>query len=56
MPQAIFFDLDETLIRHSTPIMEQLQAVCQQHLADLSEADWNSFHQHLMTNVGQLWP
>ncbi len=55
MPQAIFFDLDETLIRHSTPIMEQLQNVCHQHLADLSEVRWNAFHQHLMTNVGQLW-
>lgn len=55
MPQAIFFDLDETLIRHSTPIMDQLQTVCHQHLADLSEARWNIFHEHLMTNVGQLW-
>jgi putative hydrolase of the HAD superfamily len=55
MPQAIFFDLDETLIRHSTPIMEQLQAVCHQHLADLSETRWNIFHEHLMSNVGQLW-
>ena len=55
MPQAIFFDLDETLIRHSTPIMEQLQTVCHQHLADLSEARWNAFHEHLMVDVGQLW-
>lgn len=55
MPQAIFFDLDETLIRHSTPVMDQLQVVCHQHLADLSEADWNIFHQYLMSNVGQLW-
>jgi putative hydrolase of the HAD superfamily len=55
MPQAIFFDLDETLIRHSEPVMEQLQAVCHQHLADLSEARWHAFHEHLMTNVGQMW-
>ena len=55
MPRAIFFDLDETLIRHSTPIMVQLQAVCHQHLADVSESRWETFHQHLMTNVGPLW-
>ena len=55
MPHAIFFDLDETLIRHSTPVMEQLQVVCHQHLADLSEARWEIFHEHLMTNVGELW-
>jgi FMN phosphatase YigB (HAD superfamily) len=55
MPQAIFFDLDETLIRHSTPIMEQLQTACHQHLAELSEARWNLFHEHLMAKVGQLW-
>ena len=55
MPRAIFFDLDETLIRHSTPIMGQLQAICHQHLADLSESRWEAFHQHLMATVGQLW-
>ena len=55
MPQAIFFDLDETLIRHSTPIMEQLQTVCHQHLGDLPEARWNVFHEYLQSNVGQLW-
>lgn len=55
MPQAVFFDLDETLIRHTTPVMDQLQTVCHQHLADLSEQRWATFNQHLMTNAGQLW-
>lgn len=55
MTQAVFFDLDETLIRHSTPVMEQLQSVCHQHLADLSLARWELFQQHLLSHVGQLW-
>lgn len=55
MPQAVFFDLDETLIRHSTPVMEQLQAVSHKHLADLSEALWQQFQRHLLVNVGELW-
>lgn len=55
MPQAVFFDLDETLIRHTTPVMEQLQIVCHRHLAGLSEERWKSFQHHLMSNVGELW-
>lgn len=55
MPRAIFFDLDETLIRHSTPVMDQLQIVCRRHLADISGERWKNFQQHLMTNVGLLW-
>ena len=55
MPQAIFFDLDETLIRHSASIMDQLQTICKQHLGELSDARWDTFNKHLMANVGQLW-
>lgn len=55
MPQAIFFDLDETLIRHSMPVMEQLRIVTRLHLADLSEARWNVFQEHLRSSVGRLW-
>lgn len=55
MPQAIFFDLDETLIRHTAPVMEQLRTICQQHLADLPEASWKVFHEHLFSNMEQLW-
>ena len=55
MPSTIFFDLDETLICHSAPVMEQLQMLCHQHLTDLSEDRWKDFERYLMTNVGELW-
>jgi HAD superfamily hydrolase (TIGR01509 family) len=55
VPKAVFFDLDETLIRHDTPITELFKAVTRPHLADTSAPGWERFHQHLTQQAGQLW-
>jgi putative hydrolase of the HAD superfamily len=55
VPKAIFFDLDETLIRHDTPVTELFQAACRRHLAEPAGPRWDRFHQHLRSQAGQLW-
>jgi len=55
VPKAIFFDLDQTLIWHATPITELFQAVSRQHLTDSSGTGWDRFHGHLTQQAGRLW-
>lgn len=55
MPRAIFFDLDETLIRHAAPVMDQLQTACRQHLADLPAPRLTIFQEYLLAGVEQIW-
>ena len=55
MPKAVFFDLDETLIRHDTPATELFQAACRQVLTVPTGPSWERFHQHLRQHAGQLW-
>lgn len=55
LPKALFFDLDETLIRHGTPVTELFQVACRRHLAEPAGPHWDRFHQHLRQRAGQLW-
>jgi len=55
VPKAVFFDLDETLIRHDTPVTELFQAACRQVLTVPAGPSWDRFHQHLRQHAGQLW-
>jgi putative hydrolase of the HAD superfamily len=55
MPRAIFFDLDETLILHGTPVTELFQAACRRHLAEPTGPRWDRFHQDLRQRAGRLW-
>jgi putative hydrolase of the HAD superfamily len=55
VPKAVFFDLDETLIRHDIPVTELFQAACRQVLSAPSGPTWDRFHQHLRQHAGPLW-
>lgn len=55
VPKAVFFDLDETLIRHDTPVTELFQAACRQALTVPDGPGWDRFQRHLRQHAGQLW-
>ena len=55
VPKAVFFDLDETLIRHDTPVTELFQSACRQVLSVPSGPSWDRFTQPLRQHAGQLW-
>lgn len=54
-PRAIFFDLDETLIRHSEPVMMQLQAIWGRYLPAASAESRAVFDSVLVSKATELW-